>query len=69
MEIANNEERKCLFWTDDVLWDGFIYDLLSFMDERIARHDFVKGITHPVFIVMKVIVDKSLKKMIIYLQS
>lgn len=69
MEIANNEERKCLFWTDDVLWDGFVYDLLSFMDEWIARYDFAKRITHPVFIIRQVIVDKSQKKVILYLQS
>ncbi|MBP1963508.1 hypothetical protein J2Z65_002727 [Paenibacillus aceris] len=28
MEIANNKERRFLFWIDDVRWDGRIYDIL-----------------------------------------
>lgn len=42
-ELANNEERKSVFWVNDVRGDGNLYDVVPGLYDRLDSHDFFEG--------------------------
>jgi len=47
-DFANNEERKSVFWVDDVRGDGCMHDVVSGLYERLDSYDFFER--HAAFI-------------------